>query len=190
MKANLLHRFLSEIFVIFTIFAIFSTSAMAQSREADDDEEPDEEISTIGKKLGLELYESDKSDYCVEDGLQIRVTVNNVTKEGILKLELFGEDNFLRKSGKLRRIRVPAEEGSQKLCINVPTPGSYAVVGYHDKDGDRRLKKAWNFKPLEPYGLSGNPEIKALRLPKYSETSFDVPLKGTDIVINLVDLSK
>lgn len=168
---------------------ISSTSALAQNRN-DDGEEPEEEISTIGQKLELELYPSDKSDYCVEDGLQIRVTVNNVTKEGILKLELYGEHNFLRKSGKLRLIRVPAEEGSQKLCINVPTPGSYAVVGYHDIDGDRRLKKAWNFKPLEPYGLSGNPEIKALRLPKYSETSFDVPLTGTDIVINLVDLSK
>lgn len=169
---------------------ISSTSVVAQDRHADDDEEPEEEISAIGQKLGLELYESDKSDYCVESGLQIRVTINNVTNEGLLKLELFGEHNFLRKSGKMRKIRVPAENGSQKLCINVPTPGSYAVVGYHDVDGDRRLKKAWNFKPLEPYGLSRNPEIKALRLPKYSETSFDVPLTGTDITINLVDLSK
>jgi uncharacterized protein (DUF2141 family) len=169
---------------------ISSVNALAQSRHADDDEEPDEEISAIGQELGLELYESDKSDYCVENGLQIRVTVNHVTKEGILKLELYGEHNFLRKSGKLRLIRVPAEEGSQKLCINVPTPGSYAVAGYHDVDGNRRLKKAWNFKPLEPYGLSNNPEIKALRLPKFSETSFYVPLTGTDITINLVDLTK
>ena len=190
MKANLLHRFLSEIFVIFTVLLISSTSALAQNRQDDDGEEPEEEISEIGQELGLELYPSDASDYCVEEGLQIRVTVTNVTNEGILKLELFGEDNFLRKSGKLRLIRVPAENGPQNLCINVPLPGSYAVVGYHDIDGDRRLKKAWNFKPLEPYGLSNNPEIKALRLPKYSETSFDVPLTGTDITINLVDLSK
>ncbi|RKQ71553.1 uncharacterized protein DUF2141 [Litorimonas taeanensis] len=187
MKANLVHRFLREFLAIFAVFGFFfALPAMAQSDDAEEGEQ--DIVSDIARQTGLNLFERDKSDYCVENGLQIRVTVNGVTAEGILKLELFGEANFLKKKGKLRKIRVPAEEGSQKLCINVPLPGSYAVVGYHDRDGDRKLKKAWNFKPLEPYGLSNNPEIKALRLPKYSETSFDVPLTGVDIVINLVDL--
>ena len=95
---------------------------------------------------------------------------------------------ILKKEGKLRRIRVPAQDGPQKVCINLPAPGEYAVVGYHDKDGDRRLKKAWNFKPKEPYGLSNNPEIKSLRLPKFSETGFAVPMQGVDIDLHLVDL--
>ena len=130
----------------------------------------------------------DRSDYCVPGALQIRVNVHNVSTGGILKLELFGENNFLKKEGKLRRVRVPAQDGPQKVCINLPTPGEYAVVGYHDKDGDRRLKKAWNFKPKEPYGLSNNPEIKSLRLPKFSETGFEVPMEGVDIDLHLVDL--
>ncbi len=188
MKANLLHRFLREFFVIFALLGLFTTSANANTDEEDALDNAVEAISDIGLERGLTLYDRDKSDYCVEDGLQIRVTVTGVTREGILKLELFGEENFMRSKGKLRRIRVPAEEGSQRLCINLPLPGSYAVVGYHDRDGDRKLKKAWNFRPLEPYGLSNNPEIKSLRLPKYSETSFDVPMTGTDITINLVDL--
>ncbi len=187
MKANLLNIFLREFLVVFAVLAVTSTNAHAKSDKGDD--EIPETLSEIGLERGLELYDRDKSDYCVDDGLQIRVTVNNVTEDGILKLELFGEKNFLKKSGKLRRIRVPAEEGSQRVCINLPAPGSYAVVGYHDRDGNRKLKKAWNFKPLEPYGLSNNPEIKALRLPKYSETGFDVPMTGTDITINLVDLT-
>lgn len=147
------------------------------------------EYSDIGIKTGLPLYDTDKADTCVDGALQIRVTVHNITPEGIVKLELFGENNFMKSKGKLRRIRVPAEEGPQLACINLPTPGRYAVVGYHDKNGDRKLKKAWNFKPLEPYGLSNNPDIRALRLPKFSETSFEVPLEGVDIDINFVDLT-
>ncbi len=152
----------------------------------DEDGQP---YSQIGIETGLPLYDKDKADTCVPGALQIRVTLHNITPQGIMKLELFGEQNFMKSKGKLRRIRVPAEEGPQVICINLPTTGRYAVVGYHDKNGDRKLKKAWNFKPLEPYGLSNNPEIKALRLPKFSETGFDVPFEGVDIDINLVDLT-
>ncbi len=186
MKANLVDRFFREFFVI--IVAFMAIALLTPSAYADDDEEEDI-VSDVALATGLNLFERDKADICVENGLQIRVTVTGVTAEGILKLELFGEEDFLKKKGKLRKIRVPAEQGSQRVCINVPNPGSYAVVGYHDRDGNRKLKKAWNFKPKEPYGLSNNPEIKSLRLPKYSETSFDVPLMGTDIIINLVDLT-
>lgn len=159
------------------------------NRLAEHVDEEGRKYSDVGILTGLPLYDKDKADACVPGALQIRVTVHNITPEGLIKLELFGERNFMKSKGKLRRIRVPAEEGPQRACINLPTPGRYAVVGYHDKNGDRKLKKAWNFKPLEPYGLSNNPEIRALRLPKFSETSFDVPLEGIDIDINFVDLT-
>ncbi len=148
---------------------------------------PEGQISQLGMEYGLELYDFDKADTCVPGALQIRVNVTNVSKEGLVKVELFGEQNFMKKSGKLRRIRVPAEDGSIKVCINLPAPGEYAVVGYHDKDGNRKLKKAWNFKPKEPYGVSNNPKIESLRLPKWSEAGFQVPMNGVDITLELVD---
>jgi uncharacterized protein (DUF2141 family) len=144
-------------------------------------------ISAIGLERGLELYDEDAADDCVEGVLQIRATVTNLSKKGIVKVELFGEKNFMKKSGKLRRIRVPAEDGAVKICVNVPVPGEYALVGYHDKDGNRRLKKAWNFKPKEPYGVSNNPIIKSVRLPKWSEAGFEVPMNGVDITLELMD---
>lgn len=187
-KSNAYLRKLGDAFVI--IAAISATSTASATPADQDKAVVVEELSEIGKATGLELYDRDKSDTCVPGALQIRATVKNLTQQGILKLELFGERDFLKKKGKLRRIRVPAEDGQQLVCINLPYPGEYAVVGYHDKDGDRRLKKSWNFKPKEPYGLSNNPDIKALRLPKFSETGFVVPMEGVDIDIELVDLSK
>jgi uncharacterized protein (DUF2141 family) len=183
MKSN---TYLKKLTNAFVMMAVMGSSCLAFADDSNNKDGPP--LSAIGIEKGLELYDKDKSDTCVPGALQIRVTVHNVSEVGILKLELFGENNFLKKEGKLRRIRVPAENGPQKLCINLPQPGEYAVVGYHDKDGDRRLKKAWNFKPKEPYGLSNNPEIKALRLPKFSETGFSVPMEGVDITIHLVDL--
>jgi len=187
MKSN---AFVSKITKAFVMLAVFTTPAFAQGDSQDPDEVDVSDRSAIGQELGLELYDRDKSDYCVPGALQIRVNVHNVSKQGILKLELFGKRKFLKKEGKLRRIRVPAEDKSQQVCINLPAPGEYAVVGYHDIDGNRRLKKAWNLKPKEPYGLSNNPDIKTLRLPKFSETSVAVPMEGVDIDIHLVDLSK
>jgi len=187
MKSNTYIRKLTNAFVMLAVAAMPAFAA-AQSGDDDDDEKPAKVLSDIGIETGLRLYDKDKADTCVPGALQIRVDVHNVTEGGILKLELFGENNFLKKEGKLRRIRVPAAKGPQKVCINLPTPGEYAVVAYHDIDGDRRLKKAWNFKPKEPYGLSNNPEIKSLRLPKFSETGFAVPMEGVDIDIQLVDL--
>ena len=187
MKSN---TYMSKISKAFVIFAILGAPSYAGAENSKDEtaEKVERQLSDIGIATGLTLYDKDKADTCVPGALQIRVNVHNVTKVGILKLELFGENNFLKKEGKLRRIRVPAEEGSQKICINLPAPGEYAVVGYHDKDGDRRLKKNWKFKPKEPYGLSNNPEVKSLRLPKFSETGFPVPMEGIDIDIHLVDL--
>lgn len=185
MKANTTYRKLSEISVI--CLSLLAAPGLAYADDNDDEDEV-RPLSELGQQTGLTLYDTDKSDYCVPTALQIRVNVHNVSPEGMVKLELFGEQDFLKKRGKLRRIRVPAGDGSQQICINLPAPGEYAVVGYHDKNGDRKLKKAWNFKPLEPYGLSNNPEIGSLRLPKFSETKFYVPMEGVDIDINLVDL--
>jgi len=137
----------------------------------------------------LELYPKDASDTCVPSSLQVRVKVIGVTEVGIMKLEIYNaEKGFLSKSGRLRSIRVAAQNGPQMMCINIPEPGIYGVTGYHDKDGDRKLKKKWDFTPREPYGLSNNPEIKSRRIPKWEEVAFNVGPTGADIDFILVDL--
>ena len=188
MKSNVVNIKNAHLFKVMSCVAILLS--YTQFASADEQvEKSRNQLSQLGIETGLPLYDRDKADTCVPGALQIRVTVHNVFPKGIVKLELFGEKDFLKKKGKLRRIRVPAGDGSQQICINLPTPGEYAVVGYHDIDADRRLKKAWNYKPKEPYGLSNNPKMKSLSLPKWSQTKFGVPMEGVDIDINLVDLS-
>ena len=138
---------------------------------------------------GLNLAPTDFSNPCVEGSQQVKVNIFGVTKVGIMKLEIYNtEDNFLSKSGRLRSIRNPAQDGPQVMCLDVPEPGFYAIAGYHDKDGNRKLKKKWDFTPREPYGLSKNPKIKSRRIPKWEETSFYIGPSGVEIDIILVDL--
>ena len=187
MKSN---AYMKKLTYPLVMLAIVGAPALANADSSESVEKPQKQLSEIGLQTGLTLYDKDKADTCVAGALQIRATVHNITKVGILKLELFGERKFLKKEGKLRRIRVPAADEKQTVCINIPAPGEYAVVGYHDKDGDRRLKKAWNYKPKEPYGLSNNPILKSLKIPKFSQAAITVPMEGADIDIHLVDLSK
>lgn len=108
----------------------------------------------------LELYPKDASDRCIAGSRQIRVTIEGVTKVGIMKLELYDqEDGFLMKKARRRWIRDAAQDGPQMMCVNVPSVGEYAISGYHDIDGNRKLKKTWKFRPREPFGLSNNPPI-------------------------------
>ena len=188
MKANRMRRFFTCLTTL-SCSMLMAMPALAKDKKykSGDLVGPKGEISQLGLERGLELYDFDKADTCVSGALQIRTTVTNVSKKGLVKVELFGERDFMKKSGKLRRIRVPAEDGSLKVCINLPVPGEYAIVGYHDKDGNRKLKKAWNFKPKEPYGVSNNPKIDSLRLPKWSEAGFQVPMNGADITLELMD---
>lgn len=171
---NAILRFIIlSVFTLVFVYAFVPSSAFAQDSGAP----------------ALELYPEDASDACVADSLQIRVRVIGVKKQGIMKLELYNaEDGFLSKSGRLRSIRDAAQEGPQMMCVNVPEPGIYGMAGYHDRDGNRKLKKKWDFTPREPYGLSNNPEIKSRRIPRWEEVTFDVGPTGADIDFILVDL--
>ena len=116
---------------------------------------------------------------------QVRVTVNNVKAGGVLNVELYDDpEHFLFKKGRKRKVRVPAAEGPQIVCMNLDRPGTYAVAVYHDRDGDRKLKKQWNLLPSEPFGLSNNPDNPD-SFPKFRDSAFTTNSRGADIVVNL-----
>ncbi|HHL42719.1 MAG TPA: DUF2141 domain-containing protein [Hellea balneolensis] len=139
----------------------------------------------------LEIYANEAADPCDPTKTQVRMTVVGIKKGGILTLELYNDPkHFLSKKGRVRRVRVPAEDGPQTVCMTENNTGSYAVAGYHDIDGNRKLKKKWNGTPREPFALSNNPKIKELRFPKFSESAFDLVPGGTNITLELVDLKK
>lgn len=133
----------------------------------------------------LNINPKDAPDTCNTRTAQVRVTVKNVIAGGALNIELYDDpDHFLSKKGRKRKVRIPAAAGQQTACINLERTGTYAVAVYQDLDGDRKLKKNWNLLPLEPFGLSNNPEQSA-GFPRFSDSAFTTGKLGADIVINL-----
>jgi uncharacterized protein (DUF2141 family) len=139
----------------------------------------------------LELYVDELPDACDAQKTQVRIEVTGSEGEGMLRLDLYNDpQHFLNKKGRTRKVRVPAVVGAQTVCLDEPRLGKYAVSVYHDRDGNRKLKKKWNKTPREPYGLSNNPKIKEMRFPKFSESEFELVPGGTNITIELIDLKK
>ncbi|SNX60330.1 Uncharacterized conserved protein, DUF2141 family [Nitrosomonas ureae] len=133
----------------------------------------------------LSIRPQEIPDTCNADLAQVRVTVHGIEPRGILNVELYDDpEHFLFKKGRKRKVRAPAEEGSQQVCINLEQPGTYAVAAYHDLDENRKLKRQWNLLPGEPFGLSNNPE-QHVGFPKFSDSAFTATGQGADIVINL-----
>lgn len=162
-------RFIRHILAVSTVF--FASNALAHH-----------ETNT------LDLRPNDPTDECISGTQQIRVNVHGVTHVGIMKLELYASDEgFLHKKGRLRSMRVAAEDGPMVLCIDVPEPGMYAVAGYHDRNGNRKINKKWDMTPKEPVGISNGAEMRGLKVPKFEEASFEVGPTGTEIDFILVD---
>ncbi|MDE2389671.1 MAG: DUF2141 domain-containing protein, partial [Betaproteobacteria bacterium] len=120
----------------------------------------------------LNINPQEAPDACNARSAQVRVTVNNMKAGGVLNVELYNDpDNFLFKKGRKRKVRVPAANGQQKVCMNLEQPGTFAVAVYHDIDANRKLKKRWNLLPEEPFGLSNNPKQQT-GFPRFSDSAF------------------
>ncbi len=169
-------------FAVALLSSIFASAAFANTEG---------HANHVRSHAELEMYSYEAPDACDPKATQVRMTVTGLTGGGILTLELYNDpEHFLAKAGRVRRVRVPAGVGSQTVCMNVDAVGRYAAAGYHDKDGNRKLKKSMIKVPREPFALSNNPKIKALKFPKFSDSAFEVGIGGTNITLELVDLKK
>ena len=142
-------------------------------------------LTQAGASQPLTIKPHEAPDACNASIAQVRITVNNVGAGGVLNVELYDDpEHFLFKAGRKRKVRIPAAEGQQTVCMNLEQPGTYAVAAYHDIDGDRKLKKHWNLLPREPFGLSNNPG-QQFGFPKFSDAAFTTCSLCADIGIDL-----
>ena len=155
-------------------FVALSSLAIAQLAAA----------GTPAPSLDIRPYES--SAECGASDMQIEVVVNGVTPVGILTVELYtpSKRDFLKKASRLHRIRVPAADGQQTVCFDIPEAGSYAIAAYHDQDADRDLDQKWNRMPAEPFALSNGKKL-GFGFPKFEDAAFSVDSHGGRVVLNL-----
>ena len=110
-------------------------------------------------------------------GTRLHVNVENVaSSSGLIAVTLYPDDRsrFLARRGSLYVGRVPARQGTTRVCIHLPSTGIWALGVYHDADGNRRFTRTGLGLPAEGYGFSNNaPAI--VGLPAFRRVRLSVP---------------
>ena len=91
---------------------------------------------------------------------------------------------FLAKRGSLYVGRVPAQAGTTRVCIHLPSPGTYAIAVYHDEDANRKLNRKGIGTPAEGYGFSNNAST-VFGLPNFRSVRFGAPRSDLSTAIKL-----
>lgn len=112
-----------------------------------------------------------------EGPIKFYVDVENIrSSEGLIAVTLYADipKKFLAKRGSLYVGRVPAKAPETRVCIYLPSTGTYALAVYHDANGDRKFDRTGIGLPAESYGFSNNPGV-FLGLPRFSSVRLAVP---------------
>ena len=117
------------------------------------------------------------------DGLEITLTALRHA-QGQVRVGLYADPQTFRKEAQaLATQAVPAAAGEVRLRFDSLPPGRYAVMAYHDEDGNGELNRRFGMFPTEGYGLSNNPEV--VGPPAFDACAFDLPAQGRTLTIEM-----
>lgn len=110
----------------------------------------------------------------VAEGQTLRVTLNGVKHDnGTVNVALFADEKTFRKADQaFATHQEPAYKGSITLVFDDVPAGKYAVMAYHDENGNGKLDLRFGMFPIEGYGLSNNPKI--MGPPSFKASAFNV----------------
>ncbi|HKJ76450.1 MAG TPA: DUF2141 domain-containing protein [Gammaproteobacteria bacterium] len=116
---------------------------------------------------------------------ELEVAVHGVADDrGRVRVTLYdGPDGFLHERGSLRIRERPAAAGTVTARFEDLAPGRYAVIAYHDANGDGRMNRFLGMVPSEGYGLSNNPQV--MGPPEFEQAAFGLPAGGGAVEVRL-----
>ena len=106
-----------------------------------------------------------------------------VSKDGEVKIGVFTKDDHMPRAP-TGQAAAPANAATVRLHITDITPGTYAVALYHDVNNDGKLDTNFDGHPLEPWGMSNNPQYTDRKL-TFDDAKFELPAEGLKLVIDL-----
>lgn len=92
---------------------------------------------------------------------------------GQIHVELYSDAKTFRKSALAQNvIKVAAKEDSVTVKFSGIKPGVYAILAFHDEDGNGVLNKRFGMIPIEGYALSNDPDV--FGPPAFKDSEFEV----------------
>lgn len=108
------------------------------------------------------------------DEARLVVTIKEIRDTaGNLRVSLYGDAESFRKEDRaLKAVSLPAARGETRVTFDGLPPGRYAVMAYHDENGDGKLNLRLGMFPTEGYALSNNPRV--MGPPKFADSAFEI----------------
>ena len=112
---------------------------------------------------------------CLAEAQQLVVEISGIrSAEGNLRVSLYREpDSFRKEDRAFRLLSQPATAGKATLVFADLPAGRYAVMAYHDENGDEKLNLRLGMFPIEGYALSNNPKV--IGPPRFDDSAFNLP---------------
>ena len=94
-------------------------------------------------------------------------------ERGEIRVGLYQDPQTFRKEARALAFRqAAAAPGTVVVRFEDLPPGRYAIMAYHDEDGNGELNRRFGMFPTEGYGLSNNPTVSGP--PAFEDSAFDV----------------
>lgn len=103
--------------------------------------------------------------------------------KGQLLVSLCDKATFMKRCANSQR--VAAKRGNAVATFRGIKPGRYAVMAFHDENGDGRMGRTAIGAPSEGYGFSRDAQ-GARSAPAFDQAAIDVPAAGTVVPIHLI----
>ena len=105
---------------------------------------------------------------------------------GYVTLTLYDDDRskFLASGGSRDVERIPAQAGTTKACLKLPSNGVWAIAVYHDENANRKIDRSTFGLPTEGFGFTNNPSTVA-GLPAFRSVRLNVAKPGLATRINM-----
>ena len=119
--------------------------------------------------------------------VRLYVDVERVrSSQGLIAVTLYADDSsrFLARRGSLYVGRVPAQAGTTRVCIHLPSTGVWGLAVYHDEDSNRNINRSGLGLPREGYGFSNNPRT-LFSIPSFRSVRLTVPRTGMRTTVRL-----
>ncbi|MEM8772230.1 MAG: DUF2141 domain-containing protein [Pseudomonadota bacterium] len=124
---------------------------------------------------------------CSGKANEIRLVIEGLKDSiGLVTVDLYKNDNenFLKRAGRVGRLRAAARAPRTSVCIHAPADGEYAIAVYHDENANKDFDKGAFGLPAEPWGISNNPRVR-FGPPPVEQALFKVDAEGAEVVIQL-----
>ncbi|MDQ5881448.1 MAG: hypothetical protein QG616_1278 [Pseudomonadota bacterium] len=120
-----------------------------------------------------------------EEAGTLTVTLRNVRDaSGSVRAGLYRDPATFRKEDRAVSVaQAPATPEQTIVTFRDLPPGRYAIMAYHDENGDGTLNRRFGMFPTEGYGLSNNPQVSGP--PAFEDSAFEVAVPETAISIDL-----